>query len=152
MANVKTNQSNYDNKLSDWKNSATNRGDVLYFVSDELNEKDIPDHDILVAGFPCQAFSQAGKKLGFEDARGTLFFDVARIIKEKRPNAFLLENVKSLKTHDKGKTFKVITEILEELNYEVYTMLYKARDFGAPQNSCKRQAMETNGACAGKPF
>lgn len=116
------------------KTYKANYGDTPHGDITQLNEKDIPDHDILVAGFPCQAFSQAGKKLGFEDARGTLFFDVARIIKEKRPNAFLLENVKSLKTHDKGKTFKVITEILEELNYEVYTMLYKARDFGAPQN------------------
>ncbi len=99
-----------------------------------INEKDIPDHDILVAGFPCQAFSQAGKKLGFEDTRGTLFFDVARILKEKRPAAFLLENVKNLKSHDHGRTFKVIMNTLHDLNYEVSYALFKARDFGAPQN------------------
>ncbi|WP_436945777.1 DNA (cytosine-5-)-methyltransferase [Staphylococcus xylosus] len=107
----------------------TPNGDIT-----QIDEKEIPYHNILVAGFPCQAFSQAGKKLGFEDTRGTLFFDIARIIKEKKPETFLLENVKSLKTHDKGKTFKVIMDALESLNYEVYTMLYKARDFGAPQN------------------
>lgn len=100
----------------------------------EINEKEIPDHNILVAGFPCQAFSQAGKKLGFEDTRGTLFFDVARIIKEKRPDCFLLENVKNLKSHDKGRTFKVIMNTLEELNYDVHYTFFKARDFGAPQN------------------
>lgn len=100
----------------------------------KVNEKDIPDHDILVAGFPCQAFSQAGKKLGFEDTRGTLFFDVARILREKRPAAFLLENVKNLKSHDHGKTFKVIMNTLKELNYDVHYALFKARDFGAPQN------------------
>lgn len=100
----------------------------------KINEKDIPDHDILVAGFPCQAFSQAGKKLGFEDTRGTLFFDVARILREKRPAAFLLENVKNLKSHDKGRTFKVIMNTLKELNYSVSYALFKARDFGAPQN------------------
>ena len=100
----------------------------------KINEKDIPDHDILVAGFPCQAFSQAGKKLGFEDTRGTLFFDVARILKEKRPAAFLLENVKNLKSHDHGRTFKVIMNTLHDLNYEVSYALFKARDFGAPQN------------------
>lgn len=99
-----------------------------------INEKDIPDHDILLAGFPCQAFSQAGKKLGFEDTRGTLFFDVARIINEKRPKSFLLENVKNLRSHDKGKTFEIIINTLESLNYKVYIMLYKARDFGVPQN------------------
>lgn len=94
----------------------------------------IPDHDILVGGFPCQAFSQAGKKLGFEDARGTLFFEIARIIREKRPKAFLLENVKNLKTHDKGNTFKVIESVLKSMNYEVFHKVLKAKDFGVPQN------------------
>lgn len=116
------------------KTYKANFGDTPYGDITQIDEKEIPYHNILVAGFPCQAFSQAGKKLGFEDTRGTLFFDIARIIKEKRPESFLLENVKSLKTHDKGKTFKVIMDTLESLNYEVYTMLYKARDFGAPQN------------------
>lgn len=100
----------------------------------QIDENNIPDHDILVAGFPCQAFSQAGKKLGFEDTRGTLFFDVARILKAKKPAAFLLENVKNLKTHDHGRTFKVIMNTLNSLNYSVHYTLFKARDFGAPQN------------------
>lgn len=100
----------------------------------KINEIDIPNHDILVAGFPCQAFSQAGKKLGFEDTRGTLFFDVARIINTKRPKAFLLENVKNLKSHDKGKTFKVIEKTLHDMNYEIFYTLFKAKDFGVPQN------------------
>lgn len=100
----------------------------------EIDEELVPDHDILVGGFPCQAFSQAGKKLGFEDIRGTLFFDVARIIKTKRPKMFLLENVKNLKTHDNGRTYKVIINTLKDMDYEVKSVLYKARDFGTPQN------------------
>lgn len=100
----------------------------------QIDEKQIPNHDILVGGFPCQAFSQAGKKLGFSDIRGTLFFDVARIIKEKRPKAFLLENVKNLVSHDKGKTFSVIVDTLKELGYYVDCQLLRARDFGLPQN------------------
>lgn len=83
----------------------------------KIDEKNMPDFDILCAGFPCQAFSLAGKQRGFEDTRGTIFFDIARIIKEKRPKAFLLENVKNLKSHDQGKTFSVIMATLDELNY-----------------------------------
>ncbi|RWZ68811.1 DNA (cytosine-5-)-methyltransferase [Lactiplantibacillus plantarum] len=100
----------------------------------KIQAEDIPDHDILVGGFPCQAFSQAGKKLGFEDTRGTLFFDVARIIKGKRPKAFLLENVKNLKNHDHGRTFKAIMNTLIDLDYNVYYTTFHARDFGIPQN------------------
>lgn len=100
----------------------------------KIAESDIPDHDILVGGFPCQAFSQAGKKLGFEDTRGTLFFEIARIIKAKRPKAFLLENVKNLKLHDKGKTFKVIENTLKDMEYEVIPVIYRAKDFGVPQH------------------
>lgn len=100
----------------------------------KVDEKSIPDFDILLAGFPCQAFSIAGKKGGFSDTRGTLFFDVARIINEKRPFAFLLENVKGLTHHDKGKTFKTIIEVLEkDLGYSVYYKLLNAKDFGVPQ-------------------
>ncbi|ARD90403.1 DNA (cytosine-5-)-methyltransferase [Lactococcus lactis subsp. cremoris] len=116
------------------KTYKANFGDEPHGDITKIDEKDIPDHDILVGGFPCQAFSQAGKKLGFDDTRGTLFFEIARIIKEKRPKAFLLENVKNLKTHDKGRTFKTILNTLEELDYEVHTALFKARDFGLPQN------------------
>lgn len=100
----------------------------------KVNAKDIPDHQILVAGFPCQPFSIAGvskkkslgRSTGFEDkTQGTLFFDVCRIIKEKRPNAFMLENVKNLASHDKGNTFKIIKESLEELDYQIF---YKVLD------------------------
>ena len=100
-----------------------------------VDVKDIPDHDILLAGFPCQPFSQAGLHKGFEDTRGTLFFDVARILKAKRPKAFLLENVKQLKGHDKGNTLKVILAVLNELNYYVPNpQILNAYHFGVPQN------------------
>ncbi len=100
----------------------------------KVDEKDIPDHDILVGGFPCQAFSQAGLKRGFEDTRGTLFFEIARILKYKRPKAFLLENVRNLLNHDKGRTYKVIEQTLIDLDYDVHLLVYKAKDFGVPQN------------------
>lgn len=100
----------------------------------QIEAKDIPEHDILVGGFPCQAFSQAGLKKGFEDARGTMFFEIARILKEKRPRAFMLENVKNLVSHDKGNTFKTITSILEGMGYAVYYKVLAAKDFGVPQN------------------
>ncbi|WP_415319723.1 DNA (cytosine-5-)-methyltransferase [Clostridium perfringens] len=116
------------------KTYKANYGEYPHGDITEIDEKDIPDHDILVAGFPCQAFSQAGLKKGFEDTRGTLFFDVARILKEKKPKAFLLENVKNLRTHDNGKTFEVIEKTLVDLGYEITVMMYKARDFGVPQN------------------
>lgn len=94
----------------------------------------IPAHDILAGGFPCQAFSQAGLELGFQDARGTLFFDILKIAKEKKPAALILENVKRLRTHDKGRTFAIITNSLKELGYTVYSKILKAYDFGVPQN------------------
>jgi len=100
----------------------------------KINEKNIPDHDILLAGFPCQPFSQAGLKKGFEDTRGTLFYDIARILSEKRPKAFLLENVKQLKGHNKGRTFKTIVEVLKGLDYAVFAKVLRAADFGVPQN------------------
>lgn len=99
-----------------------------------VNEKTIPDFDILLGGFPCQPFSQAGLHKGFADTRGTLFFDIERIIKEKRPKAFLLENVKQLKTHDKGRTYKVIEKHLMDLDYSVTAAILRAGDFGVPQN------------------
>ena len=100
-----------------------------------VSENDIPDHDILLAGFPCQPFSQAGLHKGFEDARGTLFFDVARIIRAKRPKAFMLENVKQLNGHDKGNTIKVILSILNELDYYVPDpQILNAYHFGIPKN------------------
>ncbi|MFV0290377.1 MAG: DNA cytosine methyltransferase [Mangrovibacterium sp.] len=114
----------------------TNFNDLfVYGDITQVNEKHIPDHDILLAGFPCQPFSQAGLKKGFSDTRGTLFFDIERILIKKRPQAFLLENVKQLKGHDKGKTLKIILEHLKEIGYtNVQYEVLKARDFGLPQN------------------
>ena len=100
----------------------------------QVDENDIPDHDILLAGFPCQPFSQAGLKKGFTDTRGTLFFDIERILIAKRPKAFLLENVKQLKGHNKGETFKTIIDHLTNAGYKVFYEILKARDFGVPQN------------------
>ncbi|MCR5684839.1 MAG: DNA (cytosine-5-)-methyltransferase [Lachnospiraceae bacterium] len=111
-----------------------NYGDMPVGDITKIDEKTVPDHDILVGGFPCVAFSQAGLKRGFEDTRGTLFFDIARIIKEKRPKAFLLENVKNLLGHDHGKTFSVIQQTLEDMDYAVYYKVFAAKDFGVPQN------------------
>lgn len=105
------------------------KGDIT-----QIDEKNIPPFDILLAGFPCQAFSIAGKRGGFEDTRGTLFFDVARIIKAKQPKAFLLENVKGLTNHDGGKTFETIINVLKnELNYNVFYKILNAKDFDVPQ-------------------
>ena len=127
------------------------KGDITKISSDQ-----IPSHDVLLAGFPCQAFSQAGLKRGFSDTRGTMFFEIQRILAEKQPKAFLLENVKQLKGHDKGKTLKTILEILrgdskpnipadypisdevrksmsKRLNYAVDFRVLKANNFGVPQ-------------------
>ncbi|HQP80855.1 MAG TPA: DNA (cytosine-5-)-methyltransferase [Paludibacteraceae bacterium] len=110
-------------------------GDITKVSADE-----IPDFDFLLAGFPCQAFSAAGKRLGFEDTRGTLFFEVARIIKEKQPYGFVLENVEGLVNHDKekpgdkiGKTLTVILETLNDLGYKVSWKVLNAKFFGVPQ-------------------
>ncbi|MBM7615614.1 DNA (cytosine-5-)-methyltransferase [Alkaliphilus hydrothermalis] len=100
----------------------------------KIEAKNIPDFDVLLAGFPCQPFSQAGLKKGFVDTRGTLFFDIERILGEKRPKTFLLENVKQLKGHDKGRTLTVILNRLHELDYHVSTRVLRAADFGVPQN------------------
>lgn len=109
--------------------------EIIHEDITKIDEKDIPDHDILMAGFPCQPFSQAGHQRGFKDTRGTLFFDIERIVKEKKPEVIFLENVKRLKTHDNGNTLKVILNRLIKLGYDniQYTTL-KARDFGIPQN------------------
>lgn len=112
-----------------------NYGEDPYGDIQEINPRSIPDHDILLAGFPCQPFSNAGLKRGFDDARGTLFFNIAEILKEKRPKAFMLENVKNLKTHDKGNTLNVILNILDSLNYYVpEPEILNAYNFNVPQN------------------
>lgn len=99
----------------------------------KVDEKDISDHNILLAGFPCQPFSIIGQRKGFEDTRGTLFFDIARILKEKKPEAFVLENVKLLAGHNNGRTIKVIMETLKELGYHAEYRILNALDFGLPQ-------------------
>jgi DNA (cytosine-5)-methyltransferase 1 len=139
------------------KTYATNFGHKPDGDITQISAKDIPDHDVLLAGFPCQAFSQAGLKQGFNDTRGTMFFEIQRILAEKRPKAFLLENVKQLRGHDKGRTLKTILEILRgehsskipknvpmsddarkgldaKLNYWVDYRVLRAADFGVPQN------------------
>ena len=104
-------------------------GDITQIRPDQ-----IPDFDVLVAGFPCQPFSSIGRREGFlHDTQGTLFFDVARILKEKRPSAFLLENVKGLRTHDSGRTWEIIQGTLEELGYDVFAQVLDSSRFGVPQ-------------------
>lgn len=127
---------------SEWDSSAQktysfNFGEIPYGdITDDAVKATIPQHfDLLCGGFPCQAFSIAGYQKGFEDTRGTLFFDVAEIIKKHRPKAVFLENVKNLKGHDKGNTFKVIKKTLEDLNYVVYDKVMNAMEYAnVPQN------------------
>lgn len=114
--------------------SANHGKENIYGDITKIKPEEIPDHDILLGGFPCQPFSQAGLKKGFSDPRGTLFFYIEEILRIKRPQAFLLENVKQLVGHDKGNTMKVILEQLRNLGYNVSYKVLKARDFGVPQN------------------
>lgn len=128
---------------------AANFGDKPYGDITKINANEVPDHDILTGGFPCQAFSIIGNKLGFADTRGTLFFDIERILKTKQPKAFLLENVKQLTTHDEGRTFKVILEHLENLGYFVHYKVLNGLDFGVPQ---KRERIIIVGFKENHPF
>jgi len=107
----------------------TNYGDIK-----NINEKELPDFDLLVGGFPCQSFSIAGKRGGFEDTRGTLFFDIARIVREKQPRLLLLENVKGLLSHDKGQTFLTILSTLDDIGYDVQWQVLNSKNHGVPQN------------------
>ncbi len=123
---------------SEWDNHAqrvyeSNFKDKPHGDITKIQEKDIPSHNILCGGFPCQAFSISGKQKGFEDTRGTLFFDVARIAKYHKPEFLFLENVKNFETHDKGKTLKVVENTLSEAGYDVYYKVLNASDFGVPQ-------------------
>jgi len=106
-----------------------NYGDIT-----KINEQELPDFDMLVGGFPCQAFSIAGKRKGFEDTRGTLFFDIARIIKAKQPRLVFLENVKGLLSHDNGETFRTIIATLDELGYDLQWQVLNSKNHGVPQN------------------
>ncbi len=139
------------------KTYAANFGELPSGDITKIAANSIPDHDVLLGGFPCQAFSQAGLKLGFSDTRGTMFFEIQRIIAHKRPKAFMLENVKQLRGHEKGRTLQTILDILEgrnvqeistdipmsedarealsnRLNYHVFYSVLRAADFGLPQN------------------
>lgn len=100
----------------------------------KIEPEEIPPFDILLAGFPCQPFSQAGKKLGLTDTRGTLFFDIAKIVEHHMPTVIFLENVKRFRSHDGGRTFETIKSILEGLGYEIHAQVLNAKDFGVPQN------------------
>lgn len=114
----------------------------------KVEADDFPDHDILTGGFPCQAFSIAGRRRGFEDARGTLFFEIARVAQAKRPSLLLLENVRGLLSHDKGNTFGTILETLDEIGYDVQWEVLNSKNFGVPQN---RERIFIIGHLRGRP-
>lgn len=116
------------------KTYAENFGDIPYGDITQIDPEQIPSFDVLLAGFPCQPFSQAGKKLGLADTRGTLFFDIAKIVNHHKPRVVFLENVKRFKSHDGGKTFETIKTIFEDLGYQIHAKVLNARDFGVPQN------------------
>lgn len=113
---------------------AENYGEKPFGDITEIKEETIESHDIILAGFPCQAFSIAGLKKGFEDTRGTLFFDVARIARYHKPKVVFLENVKGFVNHDKGNTFSVVKKTLEDIGYTIFSKVLNAKDFGVPQN------------------
>lgn len=137
---------------------AENFSDIPEGDITQVDENTIPDHDILCAGFPCQAFSISGKQRGFEDSRGTLFFDVARIVKAKRPKVVFMENVKNFVTHDDGKTLEVVKGTMEELGYTFYQKVLNAVDYGVPQKReriymvCFRNDLDVNDFKYPKPF
>lgn len=120
-----------------------NYGDITKIKPEEL-----PDFDFLCGGFPCQAFSVAGKRRGFKDTRGTMFFEVARIIREKSPRYLLLENVKGLLSHDEGRTFGTILRTLDELGYDAEWQVLNSKDFGVPQ---RRERVLIVGYLRGEP-
>ena len=137
---------------------ADNFGDIPEGDITQVDENTIPDHDILCAGFPCQAFSISGKQRGFEDSRGTLFFDVARIVKAKKPKVVFMENVKNFATHDHGKTLEVVKRTMETLGYTFYQKVLNAVDYGIPQKReriymvCFRNDLGITGFSYPKPF
>lgn len=124
---------------SEWDKHAANiyaRNFQLFPKGDitKIDERNIPAHDVLCAGFPCQAFSIAGNQKGFEDTRGTLFFDIARIAKYHQPKVLFLENVKNFLRHDEGRTFQIVAQVLDEIGYSVFYKVLNASHFGLPQN------------------
>ena len=113
---------------------SSNYGEIPSGDITEIHEQDIPRFDILLAGFPCQPFSNAGLKQGFDDIRGTMFFQIIKIVKHHAPSVVFLENVKGLKNHDKGRTYKIIEDTLKNLGYHTYTKILNAKNFNIPQN------------------
>lgn len=110
-----------------------NFGELPHGDITKIKEKEIPGHDVLCAGFPCQAFSISGKMLGFKDVRGTLFFDVARIAKYHRPDIIFLENVKNFAKHENGNTLKIILSVLDDIGYKPFFEILRSSDYGLPQ-------------------
>lgn len=137
---------------------ADNFGDIPEGDITKVDEKTVPNHDILCAGFPCQAFSISGKQRGFEDSRGTLFFDVARIIKEKKPKIVFMENVKNFVSHDGGRTLSVVKATMEELGYTFFYKVLNAVDYDVPQKReriymvCFRNDLNITSFAYPKPF
>lgn len=128
-------------------------GHKNYGDATTINPDTLPDFELLVGGFPCQAFSVAGKRAGFNDTRGTLFFDIARILKVKRPRHLVLENVKGLLSHDTGKTFQTMLKVLSDLGYRVEWQVLNSKDFGVPQNRERIYIVgHLGGECRGKVF
>ena len=124
-----------------------------YGDATKINPLDLPEFDLLCGGFPCQAFSLAGKRMGFEDTRGTLFFDIARIVKIRKPQFLFLENVKGLLSHDKGRTFATILASLDELGYNAEWQVLNSKHFGVPQNRERVFIIGClGGKCSGKVF
>lgn len=129
------------------------KGEMYFEDARNIDPDDLPDIDLICAGFPCQSFSIAGKQRGFDDTRGTLFFEVARIAAAKRPALLFLENVRNLLSHDKGRTFETILEVLDDIGYDVSWMVLNSANFGVPQS--RNRVFITGflrGRCAGEIF
>ena len=129
------------------------KGEMYFEDARNIDPDDLPDIDLICAGFPCQSFSLAGKQRGFDDTRGTLFFEVARIAAAKRPALLFLENVRNLLSHDKGRTFETILEVLDDIGYDVSWMVLNSANFGVPQS--RNRVFITGflrGRCAGEIF
>ena len=129
------------------------KGEMYFEDARNIDPDDLPDIDLICAGFPCQSFSIAGKQRGFDDTRGTLFFEVARIAAAKRPALLFLENVRNLLSHDKGRTFETILEVLDDIGYDVSWTVLNSANFGVPQS--RNRVFITGflrGRCAGEIF
>lgn len=127
------------------------KGELYFNDARKINPKELPDIDLITGGFPCQSFSIAGRRKGFEDTRGTLFFEIARIASAKKPKYLFLENVPGLLSHDRGRTFKTILSSLDELGYDVTWQVLNSKDFGVPQSRKRLYIMGFfRATCAGQ--